>query len=132
MVSRSLDHLSERFRPLAFELLARCIEADIHVLIVCTRRDWEDHQKNLANGTSWTKVSKHLDGLLYRQAPTGSDAIDICPFLIWQLHGLDKLQWSADDPVWTKLGRIGEGLGLRWGGRWSKPDLGHLEFVERR
>lgn len=34
---------------------------------------------------------------------------------------------SADDPVWEKLGELGEGLGLTWGGRWKLRDLDHFE-----
>lgn len=116
-MSRSLDALSARFRPLAIELLARTIEAGIPVMIIQTLRTPEEHAANLAKGVSWTTHSKHLDG----------DAIDICPYETWALHGPDKLQWS-DDPVWQRLGTIGEALGLRWGGRWQQRDLGHFEY----
>jgi len=29
--------------------------------------------------------------------------------------------------VWSWLGRLGEALGFRWGGRWSFYDPGHFE-----
>ena len=119
-MSRRLDDLSDRFRPLAFELLARLVEARIMVVIVDTRRTEAEHAANLAKGASWTKASKHLTG----------DAIDIAPFEIYQLYGPDKLQWNSDDPVWQPIGQIGEHLGLRWGGRWRRRDMGHFEFVE--
>lgn len=117
-MSRRLDDLSDRFRPLAFQLLARCVEAGIHVLIVDTLRTPEEHAANLAKGVSWTKRSKHLDG----------EAIDICPYETWNLRGPDKLAWK-DGPTWDRIGAIGEALGLRWGGRWKVRDLGHFEFV---
>lgn len=118
-MSRRLDDLSLRFRPLAVELLARCVEAGIPVAIIDTRRTPEEHAANLAKGVSWTPHSTHLDG----------DAIDICPYAQFDAHGPDKLNWDAGDPVWTKLGVIGEGIGLRWGGRWKVKDLGHFEYV---
>lgn len=117
-MSRKLDDLSPRFRPLAFQFLARLTEAGIPVMVIDTLRTPEEHAANLANGTSWTKRSKHLDG----------DAIDICPFAIYDLAGADKLQWDAGHPVWKKIGDIGEGLGLRWGGRWVQRDMGHFEY----
>lgn len=117
-MSRALNDLSSRFRPLAFELLARCVEAGIPVLVVDTLRTPAEHAANLAKGVSWTKHSKHLDG----------DAIDLVPYSLWDLHGGDKLQWQPD-PVWDRLGVIGESLGLRWGGRWAQKDLGHFEYV---
>ena len=58
-MSRSLDTLSPRFRPLAVELLARCVEAGICVMIVDTLRTPEEHAANLAKGVSWTTHSKH-------------------------------------------------------------------------
>lgn len=119
-MSRRLDDLSARFKPLAMALLARATEADIPIMIVETRRTPEQHAKNLANGVSWTTHSKHLDG----------DAIDICPYYQFVLHGTNKLQWDATDPVWQRLGPIGEDIGLRWGGRWKQRDMGHFEYVE--
>jgi hypothetical protein len=119
-MSRALNDLSDRFRPLAMELLARLTEAGIHVFVVDTLRTPAEHAANLARGVSWTTRSKHLDG----------DAIDICPFETYALHGPDKLQWDASDPIWQKIGAIGESLGLRWGGRFKQRDMGHFEFQE--
>jgi peptidoglycan L-alanyl-D-glutamate endopeptidase CwlK len=117
-VSRRLNDLSDRFRPLAIELLARCVEAGVPVLIVDTLRTPAEQAENLRRGVSWTPNSKHLTG----------DAIDIAPYEVWQAHGPDKLNWNGNDPVWEVLGRIGEALGLRWGGRWTVRDLGHFEY----
>ncbi|MGH7177890.1 MAG: M15 family metallopeptidase [Tepidisphaeraceae bacterium] len=118
-MSRALNDLDPRFRPLAIELIAQAAEAGIALLIVETRRTEAQHTANLANGVSWILHSKHLDGL----------AIDVCPYLQYDLHGPDKLAWNASDPVWEALGVIGKRLGLRWGGDWTQKDLGHFEFV---
>lgn len=125
-MSRALNDLSDRFRPQAIELLARLTEAGIPVLIVNTLRTPEEHASNLANGVSWTKKSKHLadeDGK--------SNAIDVCPYSVYQNAGPDKLLWDSTDPIWKRIGTIGESIGLRWGGRFqppAKPDLGHFEY----
>jgi len=118
-MSRKLDDLSDRFRPKAFELLARLTEAGIPVMIVDTLRTPEEHAANLAKGVSWTKHSKHLDG----------DAIDICPYSVYALYGADKLMWDSGDLIWTRIGPIGEALGLRWGGRWKQKDMAHFEWM---
>ena len=120
-MSRALNDLSPRFKPLAYELLARCAEQGVAVCVVDTLRTPEEHAANLKKGVSWIKHSKHLDG----------DAIDICPYSTWDAHGPDKLSWDATDPLWNKLGTIGESLGLRWGGRWAQKDLGHFEYVPK-
>ena len=126
-MSRSIDDLSPRFKPLAVLLLARTVEARIPVVVVDTLRTEAEHQANLAAGASRTRHSKHLDG----------DAIDICPFSLFDAHGSNKLLWDTNHPCWFRLGAIGEALGLRWGGRF-KPldknglgwDPGHFEYVE--
>lgn len=118
-MSRKLDDLSREFKPLAIELLARLAEAQIPVMVIDTLRTAEEQAENILKGVSWTLNSKHLTG----------DAIDICPYAVFQLHGPDKLQWDSSDPVWQQIGVIGERLGLRWGGRWKQRDLGHFERV---
>lgn len=118
-MSRKLNDLSPRFRPYAIELLARLCEAGIPCQIIQTLRTPEEHAANLAKGVSWVKHSKHLDG----------DAIDICPYEIYAVNGPDKLLWDASHSAWQTVGRIGESLGLRWGGRWQQRDMGHFEYI---
>lgn len=101
------------------ELLARTVEQQIPVVIINTLRTPEEQAANLAKGVSWTSNSKHLTG----------DAIDVCPYAQYDAHGTNKLDWDAADPIWQKVGAIGEALGLRWGGRWTVKDMGHFEYV---
>lgn len=117
-MSRALNDLAPAFKPIAMELLARFVEAGIQVMIIDTLRTQAEQDQNIAKGVSWTKNSKHLIGM----------AIDVCPYSIYDLHGPDKLQWDSSDPVWGKMGVIGEQLGLRWGGRWTQKDMGHFEL----
>jgi len=118
-MSRRLDDLAPKFRPVVFEFLARLTEAGIHVLIVDTLRTEDEHKANLARGVSWTQRSKHLQGL----------AVDVCPYALYDLHGPDKLQWDANDPVWERMASIGESLGMRSGYRWRQKDCGHFEWM---
>src|SRR5712691_7936230 len=133
-MDRALDSLSSDFEPVIFQVLARLVERQIAVLIVQTSRTADEQQANLINGTSHIRLSKHLPRKL-RGLKFGvlndekSDAIDLCPYALYQLHGPDKLQWSAIDPAWRVIGDVGEMLGLRWGGRWASADLGHLEWL---
>lgn len=123
-MSRSLNDLKPEFRRIAVEVLAQLLEADIHVMIVCTGRTQAEQDAAVAAGRSKVRVSKHQVGL----------AMDVCPLAVWQLHGPDKLQWGPD-PAWQRIGAIAERNGLRWGGRFgeSRPgagdgwDPGHIE-----
>lgn len=118
MRDTKLDDLDPKFKPFAVELLARLVEEDISVFIIETKRTEEQHEEDVKNGRSWIKRSLHQDGL----------AIDICPLETYNLHGPDKLQWNANDPVWQKIGEIGKSLGLKWGGDWKQKDMGHFEI----
>lgn len=132
-MSRALDDLSRPMRVLVFELLARLVERGIAVQIVDTLRTPTEQAANIANGVSWTQHSKHLARKM-RGFPSTypdidkADAIDLCPYELFALHGPDKLQWDAADPAWKLIGEMGELLGLRWGGRWAQKDMGHLEL----
>ena len=131
-MSRALDDLKPEFRAKVFELLARCVEEGIPVLIVDTLRTSEEQAANVARGVSWTLKSKHLTG----------EAIDLCPIRSYMGPGTTKANWDDVNPSWGELGRLGEALGLKWG-VWKKSgaevaawrrrgelvniDLGHFE-----
>src|SRR6266496_3145528 len=120
-MSRALDDLDPRFLPYAFELIARATEHGVPVMITFTLRSAAEQAVAVASGASSVAHSKHQDGL----------AIDICPYLIYQEYGPDKLNWKDDDPAWVVLGSIGERMPrIRWGGRWHTPhDPGHFEYL---
>lgn len=117
-MSRLLNDLNPEFRNRVYVFLAKLVEANIPITIIDTLRTQEEHEANLLKGVSWTKHSKHLDGL----------AIDICPYSIFNENGPDKLNWDATAQVWDKIGSIGESVGLVWGGRWKQKDMGHFEM----
>jgi hypothetical protein len=134
-MSRALDDLSIQMKPKAFELLARLTERGVQVMIVDTLRTEAEHLANLKAGTSATKFSRHLPRRLRRYSPVGdpnrekSDAMDVCPYDLYALHGPDKLRWEPTDAAWKVIGEEAEKLGLVWGGRWQQPhDPGHVEL----
>src|SRR5438128_12446967 len=111
-----LDSLDIGFRIRAFELLARCAEARVPVIVVNTRRTAAEQADCVRRGVSWKAHSLHQDGR----------AIDIAPLSQYLLNGPDKVMWDVTDPVWEHLARIGESLGLVAGFRWPKVDAGHF------
>lgn len=139
-MSRALDDLCPKLRTSAMEVIARLAEQSYPLMIVDTLRTPEEHEANLANGTSWTRRSKHLPRRVEECSACAalpnslgtrglSHAIDLVPYQQYLLNGRDKLAWDADQPAWEIIGEVGESLGLRWGGRWPTPDLGHLEYA---
>ena len=104
--------------------LAKKIEAELHeeVQFISGFRDPEKQKALYEQGrslpgqiVSWAKpfFSFHNYGLAFDLAPT---------------RLLRKPGWDPKNPLWSKIGRIAESIGLEWGGRWSKPDRPHFEF----
>lgn len=132
-MSRALNDLSIPMRVRAFEWLARLAEAGIMVMIIDTLRTQKEHEANLASGTSAIKMSYHLPRRMRVPTMTAghpdaerADAMDICPYSQYSLHGPDKLQWDTKDPAWKTVINTCEASGLESGGRWVRPhDPGH-------
>lgn len=120
-MSTKLDDLSLRMRPLVDRFLAKLMEARIPVMIVTTARTAAEQEDAVRRGVSWTLKSKHLTG----------DAIDVAPYAIYDLHGPDKAMWDETDPIWIRIGNIGQSCGLKWGviKGGERIDLGHFEFI---
>lgn len=135
-MSRALDDLSSQLKPKAFELIARAAEANIPVMVIDTVRSEVEQKQNVAKGVSWTMQSRHLPrwvrGVesLHTADDAKADAIDVCPYDQFNLHGPDKLKWDEHDPAWAKLGEIGQKIGLKWGviRNGKRIDLGHFEL----
>lgn len=121
-MSRLLSDLTPAFRAKACELIALCVEIQLPVLIITTRRTLMEQEDAVRRGVSWTMKSKHLEGR----------AIDVCPYKVFRLYGSDELMWDAKDPSWQKIGAIGLKLDLKWGviKNGHRIDLGHFEEIE--
>lgn len=130
-MGKGIEELASYLQPLFTSFIEECAKAGLPVVIEDTGRDLGTQQANLLAGRSWTLNSKHLP-----QPPEmKSEAFDAVPRALlsvkyWGWHGsLDN-----SDPLWLKMGVIGEGLGLKWGGRWSnnpphsRPDPGHFQY----
>lgn len=117
MSSRKIDDLDPRLQPLAWEFAARMREAGLPFAITCTLRTQAEQdalyaQGRTAPGPVVTKVrhSKHNDGL----------AFDIC--ILKEGKPCWDLKVSVDGdavPDYVEAGKIGQALGLRWGGDWD-------------
>ncbi len=114
-MNTKLDDLSDRFKPLAMELIARCVEAKIDIRIINTLRTREEQLILIQRGVSWTQDSRHLTG----------DAIDLAPVAV-----LKEKNWAPNHQHWIQMGEIGHNLGLVWGGDWRVKDMCHFEIKE--
>jgi hypothetical protein len=127
-MGKDLNELASYFLPLAQQLIDQCAANGVPVRIVDTGRTAEEQEQKIIEGVSWTTTSKHEP-----QPPEGkSEAIDVVPLAILKLR---KADWDPTNPLWLKIGLIGEGLGLKWGGRWinindGHGDPSHFEYIK--
>jgi peptidoglycan L-alanyl-D-glutamate endopeptidase CwlK len=134
-MTNTLNDAASYFRPLCEELLQRCAKIGVPCRIVDIIRDEAQQKQKLADGLSWTPHSKHLP-----QPPEEkSEAIDIVPLSVLSEH---KPDWDPTHPDWQRIGEVGKGLGLRWGGDFppfidangeehSRHDPSHFEYVHK-
>lgn len=108
--------LSPECESKAIQFLELCQQKGYKLKITSGYRSQEEQNRLYAQGrtapgviVTWTKKSKH----------TSRNAFDVA------FTGKDPYPKNFD---WKKIGIIGEKLGLRWGGRFSKPDNVHFEI----
>lgn len=119
-MSRNLSDLHPALQPLAERFLDACHAADIDVIITCTYRSNIEQAAAYAKGRTApgsvvtnAKPGQSRHNLTLNGKPA-SQAFDVVPL------EAGKAIWDAQDPVWQRLGEIGEGLGLEWAGRWTR------------
>ena len=130
MASRKLSDLAPDVRFLAEKFLDSADDEGIEVLVTCTYRSGMEQAALYAQGRTTkgkivtnAKPGESLHNLLLNGQP-GARALDVVPMV------MGKPMWDAENPLWKRLGEIGESVGLKWGGRWKKPDKPHFELKE--
>jgi len=102
-------------------------EAGIEYILTCTKRTQEEQNLLYAQGrtkpgrkVTWTRKSKHIEG----------KAFDIAILVNGKICWNPSLDADADGvPEYTEAGKIGEAVGLTWGGRFKSPDAPHFEVA---
>lgn len=119
MSSRKLTDLHPQMQSMVTRFLANARAAGIDLLVTCTYRSNEEQAALYAIGrTKPGRIvtnakpgrSTHNNTLNGKPAAL---AVDVVP----ARDG--KPVWSASDPVWKRVGEIGEKVGLEWAGRWT-------------
>ena len=128
-MSRNIEDLDPRMQPLALELVGRCMAQGLPIVITQTRRTMEEQQALYDQG-------RVRPGKIVTQARPGQTAHNygLAFDVAFIIPETGEITW--DEPrsgAWYDVGRIGEGLGLIWGGRWRKfPDRPHFELANWR
>ena len=119
MSSRKLTDLHPQMQPIMTRFLANARAAGIDLLVTCTYRSNEEQAALYAIGrTKPGRIvtnarpgrSTHNNTLNGKPAALAADVVPLRD---------GKPVWSASDPVWKRVGEIGEKVGLEWAGRWT-------------
>jgi hypothetical protein len=149
MIHRDIESLAEPMRKKISELIAACDQAGQSVFVFETLRDENVQAAYCAQGRESLERVNQLRGFaglssigavqnkqkitddpplglatIYKGVGHGNGtAADIVP-----QKGNGALWWNAPYEVWEKIGKIGESLGLVWGGRWKSRDYPHFQM----
>lgn len=154
MSSRNLTDLVPSMEAKAREFLRICAEKGIPAHVTCTARSIHEHEALYAQGreplekvnelrkavglwalkeeenkrpVTWTLKSRHIVYDEKEKARAFDVAIVKDKQFVWDL----KVDVNDDHiPDYEEMGKIGESVGLEWGGRWKKPDYPHFQEKE--
>lgn len=119
---KNLNLLKPKVKSLALLLQKKSKEIGIDIIFTCTLRSVDEQNKLYARGRT-------IKGKIVTNARGGDSmhnygvAFDICPII----NG--KAIWN-DISLFNKVGKIGEEIGLEWGGSWkSFVDKPHFQYT---
>jgi len=121
--SRKIDDLLPVVQGRVLAFIKLCQENDIDILITSTYRDNESQDALYAQGRTapGKKVTNAKAGQSWHNYRC---AIDVVPMR----NG--KPVWDAKDPIWQKVGELGEEAGLEWAGRWKTfKEMAHFQYT---
>ena len=127
MPKRKIKYLDPEVQPLAIEFLKRCKKAGYRVIITQTLRTFEEQDELYKIGRQGIPGEKPVTNARggYSWHNFGR-AFDIA-FLVRTPEGRWRISWDEDLP-WEEVGKIGESIGLEWGGRWKFQDKPHFQY----
>lgn len=145
-MSRLISTLEPDVVRLCNAHIAACDAADITLVVYCTRRTEKEQAMEYAKGRTLNQLPDSVAQLIADEIRDWeSHGIHFGPGgIVTHCHGPDcphvmgvaydcvpveegKAVWG-DAALWEKVGTIGEGLGMEWGGRWSRfPDKPHFQ-----
>jgi peptidoglycan L-alanyl-D-glutamate endopeptidase CwlK len=118
---KNLATLTPYAQRKARQWLRKCLEAGINVKVICGLRTFDEQNALYAKGRTepGKKVTNARAGYSWHNFGVAWD------FVVFDAKG--QPQW--DSPLMDRCGKIGEDMGLEWGGSWKRfQDKPHLQL----
>ena len=124
---RDPEHLTYAMRCAWSELLVRCAERRVWLVLLETLRSPERLDWLIANGKSWSHRSYHLAGKQDGKAA----ALDAAPITRIDGGTLKVINWNSGHVHWTIFVEQALKLGLECGAEWEQKDYSHVQLQRR-
>jgi peptidoglycan L-alanyl-D-glutamate endopeptidase CwlK len=129
MASRNIDDLVLELQKLYWKFSFAMAKVGLTFMVTCTERSQEEQDELYAQGrtkpgrkVTWTRKSRHIRG----------EAFDIAIVKGGKPCWDPKVDVNNDDiPDYDQAGKIGESVGLAWGGLFGTPDRPHFELKRK-
>jgi peptidoglycan L-alanyl-D-glutamate endopeptidase CwlK len=143
MASRQLSDLHPTLHRMANDFIMRCENFGIDLLIYCTYRSPTEQTALYAQGREpldTTNLLRKQAGLyalspgqnqiVVTHAPAGESFHNYRLAFDCVSMDVGKPVWDEADPVWQRMGEIGEIVGLLWAGRWNddRKEFPHFQW----
>lgn len=120
--ARNIATLHPRLAEIAVQFVKQCVSSGLDVRIICGTRTDAEQDALYALGRS-------RPGPVRTNARAGQS---------WHNYGLafdigvfEGAKYLGDSALYAEAGKIGEALGLEWGGRWQFRDDPHFQLRPR-
>jgi peptidoglycan L-alanyl-D-glutamate endopeptidase CwlK len=121
--AKNIATLNKKVQPLATKLIETAVAQGIDVKVISGHRTYAEKKELYAQGRS-------KPGLIVTKAKGGQSNHNFATaFDVGIFDGKKYVEESED---YDKVGKIGESLGLEWGGSWKFYDAPHFQYNEGR
>lgn len=103
----------------AREFMGACLKAGIDLKIISGTRTYDQQNALYAQGRT-------KPGRIVTNARGGYSWHNFR--IAWDIGIFDHGRYLGESPLYEKAGKIGESLGLEWGGRWRFKDEPHFQM----
>ena len=122
---KNIKTLNPKVQPLARKLIETAVAQGIHVKVISGHRTYKEQNELYAQGRS-------KPGLIVTKAKGGQSNHNFATAFDVGIFSADGKKYIEESNAYDEVGKIGEALGLEWGGSWKFYDAPHFQYNEGR
>jgi peptidoglycan LD-endopeptidase CwlK len=122
---KNIATLNPKVQLLARKLIETATAQGIHVKVISGHRTYEEQNDLYAQGRT-------KPGQIVTKAKGGQSNHNFATAFDVGIFSEDGKKYYDDSHDYERVGKIGEALGLEWGGSWKFVDEPHFQYTEGR